>query len=443
MPNYNPLTNAVGGAGAANPNTYYNTPPSNFGEYQYIKLTEIVDNFVAAFVGEGKILATALRGDINFHAHRALQELSYDVLKSCKSQEIEVCPSLKMPLPHDYVNYTKITSVDANGIEHVIYPTRHTSHPFAIEQNGECGYEFNSDGSIKHQETCVEVIGPGCDATALNAFNKYFDEYMGGFPHSPIISDTIYDGTIQITDTAEAGDIFITMIDNHCACLSKDKSSSINCGECKKRGGDGFGFDDGKDDTGKGGLCWGDIDNAMDKSRDGFISTTGGSVTSDCELNSNAWTNYSSSSSGSTSINSSSSNSNPAVDVDNYFQNMGQRYGLQPEHAQTNGSFFIDCMRGQIHFSSNLAGQTIILHYISDHHGTEDEEIVHKFAEEAMYKWIAYGCLSARVGIPENIVQRFKKEKSAETRKAKIRLSNIKIEEISQVMRNKSKWIKH
>ena len=60
-----------------------------------------------------------------------------------------------------------------------------------------------------------------------------------------------------------------------------------------------------------------------------------------------------------------------------------------------------------------------------------------------MYKWIAYGCLSARVDTPEYVIARFKKEKASETRKAKIRLSNIKIEEISQVFRGKSKWIKH
>ena len=36
MPNWNPLTNAVGGAGAASPvNTYYQNAPTNFGEYQY------------------------------------------------------------------------------------------------------------------------------------------------------------------------------------------------------------------------------------------------------------------------------------------------------------------------------------------------------------------------------------------------------------------------
>ena len=68
---------------------------------------------------------------------------------------------------------------------------------------------------------------------------------------------------------------------------------------------------------------------------------------------------------------------------------------------------------------------------------------VHKFAEEAMYKHIAYGILSTRINTPEYIVARFKKERFAETRKAKLRLSNIKIEEITQILRGKSKWIKH
>ena len=63
--------------------------------------------------------------------------------------------------------------------------------------------------------------------------------------------------------------------------------------------------------------------------------------------------------------------------------------------------------------------------------------------KEAIYKWIAYGCLIARVGIPEYVIARFKKEKFAETRKAKLRLSNIKLEEITQILRGKSKRIKH
>jgi len=85
----------------------------------------------------------------------------------------------------------------------------------------------------------------------------------------------------------------------------------------------------------------------------------------------------------------------------------------------------------------------VILDYISDSLGTDGEMQVHKFAEEAMYKFIMYSILSLRANTPEFIVRRLKKEKFAETRKAKLRLSNVKLEEITQVLRGKSKQIKH
>jgi hypothetical protein len=68
---------------------------------------------------------------------------------------------------------------------------------------------------------------------------------------------------------------------------------------------------------------------------------------------------------------------------------------------------------------------------------------VHKFAEEAMYKCIAYAILSTRANTQEYLVQRFRRERFAEVRKAKLRLSNINIEEITQILRGKSKHIKH
>ena len=121
----------------------------------------------------------------------------------------------------------------------------------------------------------------------------------------------------------------------------------------------------------------------------------------------------------------------------------GERFGIDPQHGQINGSFFIDELRGNIHFSSGINGKTIILKYISDGLGTDDEMQVHKFAEEAMYKYIAHAILSGKKNIPEYIINRFKKEARASKRNAKLRLSNIKLEEITQVLRGKSKWIKH
>jgi len=68
---------------------------------------------------------------------------------------------------------------------------------------------------------------------------------------------------------------------------------------------------------------------------------------------------------------------------------------------------------------------------------------VHKFAEEAMYKWISHAVLASRANTPEYLVARYKKERFAAIRTAKLRLSNIKLEEITQILRGKSKQIKH
>ena len=121
----------------------------------------------------------------------------------------------------------------------------------------------------------------------------------------------------------------------------------------------------------------------------------------------------------------------------------GERYGIDPQNAQVNGSFYIDQNTGLIHFSSGISGQCVVLDYISDSLGTDDEMKVHKLAEEAMYRYIAHAVLAGKANIPEYIVNRFKREKFAAIRQAKLRLSNVKLEEITQILRGKSKWIKH
>ena len=134
---------------------------------------------------------------------------------------------------------------------------------------------------------------------------------------------------------------------------------------------------------------------------------------------------------------------NDEVELETFVvESYGQRFGLDPQHAHINGSFYIDNTTGYIHFGSDLVGKNVILHYISDGLGTNGEMVVHKFCEEAMYKWIMYGIVSSRSNMPDYIVRRFKKERFAEARKAKIRLSNIKIEEFTQVLRGLGKPIK-
>ena len=151
------------------------------------------------------------------------------------------------------------------------------------------------------------------------------------------------------------------------------------------------------------------------------------------EKNSSTWNNYKS---------SISSESNDDYVDDTYWPIRGDRYGLDPQHAQTNGSFYIDPRIGRIHFSSNVSGKTIILDYISDSLGTDGEMQVHKFAEEAMYKYIVHAIMSTS-SYGQQFVSRLASEKFAAIRTAKLRLSNIKLEELTQILRGKSKQIKH
>ena len=121
---------------------------------------------------------------------------------------------------------------------------------------------------------------------------------------------------------------------------------------------------------------------------------------------------------------------------------LGQRYGLDPETSQTNGWFTINNREGKMSFSSNLRNKLIILEYISDGLAYDQDMKVPKMAEDAIYSYINHAVLATKANTPEYLVNRYKREKSAKLRNAKIRLSNIKLDEIVQVMRNKSKWIK-
>jgi len=126
----------------------------------------------------------------------------------------------------------------------------------------------------------------------------------------------------------------------------------------------------------------------------------------------------------------------------NWFYGYGQRYGLQPETSQINGTFTINDRNGTFAFSSDLKDKIIVLEYVSDGLAYEEDMRVPKLAEEAVYAYLSHAILASRINQPEYIIRRLKQEKSAKLRNAKIRLSNLKSNEFVQIMRGKSKWLK-
>jgi hypothetical protein len=285
---------------------------NNKNTYAYIKLIDVINNFMVAYVGMDKLIPRCKRSDVVFHAKRGLQEFSYDTLKSIKSQELTIPPSLSVIIPQDYVNYVKMSWVDSLGVKHIIYPTTLTSNPYEVPVQDSAGVPTQNDlGENLEGASVTEERWKTANQNNLNG---------------------IYD------------------------------SEMLNAG------------------------------------------------------------------------------------VYNYYWydfNYGRRYGLDPETSQANGWFTINEREGKFSFSSNLNGQLIILEYISDGLSIDYDMRIPKMAEEAIYMHILYNILAGRANVPEYVVARYKKERRAALRNAKIRLSDIKLEEFTQVMRGKSKWIKH
>tara|TARA_R110001592_G_scaffold83415_3_gene247023 strand:+ start:908 stop:2110 length:1203 start_codon:yes stop_codon:yes gene_type:complete len=302
----------LSGGEYGNRDAYGNTVEENYGNYGYISLEDIINNFQVAYVGTGKLIPSCKRTDIIFHAKRGMQEFSYDTLKSIKSQELNIPPELSVVIPQDYVNYTAVSWIDQLGVKRPIYPANNlTTNPYR---------------------------NPIQDAA--------------GVPTQDNFGNNIEGTSITEERWRTADDTLI--------------NSNVN---------DAL-YSEGYDNWG-----WAEI-------------------------------------------------------------GLGQQYGLDPRYSQVNGWFTINHREGKMSFSSNLAGSLIVLEYISDGLAYEMDTKVPKLAEEALYAHISHAIVASRINQPEYVVRRLKQDRSAKLRNAKIRLSNIKLEEIIQVMRGKSKWIK-
>ena len=121
-------------------NAFGDTVEQNYGSYGYTSLDDIINSFMAIYVGEHKLIADVKRTDVIFHAKRGLQEFSYDTLKSIKSQELTIPPSLSVVIPQDYVNYVDMSYIDAFGVKHPIYPANNlTSSPYEAPIQDDAG----------------------------------------------------------------------------------------------------------------------------------------------------------------------------------------------------------------------------------------------------------------------------------------------------------------
>ena len=310
----------LAGGSFGNRDAYGTAVEQNYGGYSYVTLNDVVNNFLVGYVGKDKLIPDVKRTDVIFHAKRALQEFSYDTLKSIRSQELNIPPSLSVVLPQDYVNYVRVSWIDQLGVQRIIYPTNNlTDNPYRMPLQDNLGVPTQDN------------FGENTEGTSITE-----DRWNNA----------------------------------NTSLINQDFNWTL--------------YNQGLDWA---GYNWG---------------------------NGGYW-----------------------------FWGWGEQYGMDPQYAQMNGWFNLNEREGKMSFSSNLNGRLIILEYVSDGLAYDLDSRIPKLAEAAIYACLSHAILSTRINQPEYIVQRLKREASTKLRNAKIRLSNIKLDEIVQVMRGKSKWIKH
>lgn len=270
---------------------------SQFGEYQYSTLEQIVNNFMFEQDDDSYVAHTD-RGRVAIFGKKGVRELYYDVVNEIISIELDLDPSLIIPLPHDYIKYVRISWVDQRGKKHPLAYDRSFNLAQAYLQDDDYEFLYDMDGDIlkgSHIQNTVET--------------------------NPIVANEEADLIANFTQRG----------------FNVDKSTIFK-----------------------------------------------------------------------------------------------------------NGSFIIDKTQGVIQFSSIVTGKTIVLDYLSDglFQRTDSEIKIHKFAEEALYAFIYFSLIKRKRSVPEREKMRAEQDWFNQRRLAKKRISPITYDNVRQILKGSSKWIK-
>jgi len=167
------------------------TVQENYGSYGYTSLNEVINGFIATYVGAHKLIGDCKRTDVIFHAKRGLQEFSYDTLKSINSQELTIPPSLSVTIPQDYVNYVSMSYIDAMGVKHPLYPANDlTISPYEVPLQDDSGnYTMDNFGDNLEGSSLTNERWGAANDNLLNGnitVEDYFS-YSGWLTGNPFL----------------------------------------------------------------------------------------------------------------------------------------------------------------------------------------------------------------------------------------------------------------
>lgn len=206
---------------------------SQWGNYQYVPLEQVINDYLAN-IDEDDYTANIPRHKVLFNALRGLRELYFDVLQEIKAVELELGNTLNVTLPPDFVNYVRISWVDAQGVLHPMTANRQHNMAVSYLQDNEYNIIFDATGCV------MKGSGTRPDGTAtVNSDELKSYGFASGYTPNVNLSNfhkngsyriDKVNGVIQFDSTAKGKSIVLEYISDglYTACGETEADISVH-----------------------------------------------------------------------------------------------------------------------------------------------------------------------------------------------------------------------
>jgi len=159
--------------GSMNGQTYYEND-DNWGDYQFVGIEDIVNNFIQNYTGDSSLLGYVPRSKVIYQAKQGIKQFTFEALHQVKVVELELGEANDVILPPNFVSYVRISWVDKiTGQIHPMSLNRNTQIGIAYLQDNNADILFDNDGEILEGTTAMEAITDSLPAYPIENYNSF------------------------------------------------------------------------------------------------------------------------------------------------------------------------------------------------------------------------------------------------------------------------------
>lgn len=197
--------------GSQNPFEYYSNE-DNFGDYAFVGIEDLVNNFLQNYTGDETLLGYVPRQKVVYQVKQAIREFSIGFLNQVRVVELELNDANNIILPPDFISYVRISWVNKKtGRIQPMSQNKH--HPLGIAylQDNTGDILFDNNGEILEGTTAIEAINDAIDVPSIESFDaslfpNFPYGYFGGYTRYQINPIYNYDTTINTNGTFDIND---------------------------------------------------------------------------------------------------------------------------------------------------------------------------------------------------------------------------------------------